>query len=111
MVRTRLWTESQQSARSREADDGSHQSPPPHREADPRRSLLSHPCFPVPSPFTNSQDPCRGREDQTKARGTKGRGFLGASGIHSPERVLAGTIPRPSLPGHKAGAGQPRGKD
>lgn len=46
MVRTRLWTESQQSARSREADDGSHQSPPPHREADPRRSLLSHPCFP-----------------------------------------------------------------
>lgn len=33
---------------------------------------------------------------------TKGREFLGASGIHSPKRVLAGTMPQASLPGHKA---------
>lgn len=53
-------------------------------------------------PLANSQDPCRGRGDQTIAQDTKGRGFLGASGIHSPERVLSGTMRRPSLPGHKA---------
>lgn len=38
---------------------------------------------------------------------TKGRGFLGASGIHSPERVLAGTMPQPSLPGHKEPCPEP----
>lgn len=36
------------------------------------------------------------------AQDTKGRGFLGASSIHSSERVLAGTMQQPSLPGHKA---------
>lgn len=35
---------------SRKLDGGSHKSPPPHREADPHRSRLSQPGFPVPPP-------------------------------------------------------------
>lgn len=41
------------------------------------------------------------------AQDTKGRGFLGAFGIHSPERVQARTKPQPSLPGHKARRPEP----
>lgn len=96
---------------SKEADGGSHQLPPPHRESDPHWPQLSHPISRSLPPLANSQDPCRGPGDQTTAQDTKGRGFLGASGIHNPKRVLAGTMHRPSLPGHKARAGGPRGKE
>lgn len=92
---------------SKEADGGSHQLPPPHRESDPHWPQLSHPISRSLPSLANSQDPCRGPGDQTTAQDTKGRGFLGASGIHNPKRVLAGTMHRPSFSGHKARARWP----
>jgi hypothetical protein len=102
------WPDSQSGPKERTVG---FQSPPPPGKLDLDCPMLSHPCFPIPSPLTNSRDSLQRSERSDHGAGHKGSRVPGSQAIHSSERVparpaapfLAGTMPRPSLlPGHKA---------